>query len=195
MTEGSLADRIDAALPQTQCTRCGYPACRPYAEAVAAGSAEINRCPPGGAAGVQRIAAILGRDPIALDPSCGAEKSVETVARVVEQDCIGCTKCIQACPVDAIVGGPLLMHTVITSECNGCELCIPPCPVDCIVMVPKPDMPSAFERAAYYRGRFNARNERLSRLEQEERDARRRSAARPDPVAAALARARGEESR
>jgi electron transport complex protein RnfB len=192
MTEGSLADRIDAALPQTQCTRCGYPACRPYAEAVAAGSAEMNRCPPGGAAGVGRVAEILGRDPIPLDPAFGVEKTVETVARVVEQDCIGCTKCIQACPVDAIVGGPLLMHTVFTSECTGCELCIPPCPVDCIVMVPKSDMPPPFERAPYYRGRFDARTERLARLEQEERDSRRRSATRPDPVAAALARARAK---
>jgi electron transport complex protein RnfB len=130
----SLADRLDALLPQTQCTRCGYPACRPYAEAMAAGQAPINRCPPGGAAGIGRLAAALGRDVVPLDPECGDAHAIERIARVVEADCIGCTKCIQACPVDAIVGAPKLMHTVIVDYCTGCDLCLPPCPVDCIEM-------------------------------------------------------------
>ena len=131
-----LTDAIDALLPQTQCTRCGYPACRPYAEAIASGVAAINRCPPGGAAGIERLSRLTGQPVLPLDSDCGEEKLVETVARIVEADCIGCTKCIQACPVDAIVGGPNLMHTIIESECNGCELCLPPCPVDCIELVP-----------------------------------------------------------
>jgi len=108
--------RLDAALPQTQCTRCGYPACLPYAEALADGRAEINQCPPGGAAGVARLANILGRAPLPLDPQFGEERGVEVVAQVIEADCIGCTKCIAACPVDAISGGPNLMHTVISAE-------------------------------------------------------------------------------
>ena len=170
----TLADALDQFLPQTQCTRCGYPDCRGYAEALAAGDTEINRCPPGGAAGVERLAALLDRPALPLDPACGAEKVIETVARIVEADCIGCTKCIQACPVDAIVGGPGLMHTVIEAECTGCDLCLPPCPVDCIVMAPAPAIPPAFQRADHYRGRYVARNERLARLRREEQEARRR---------------------
>ena len=135
----SLADQLDALLPQTQCTRCGYPACRPYADAMASGRAEINRCPPGGAAGIDRLARRLGRLPLPLDPACGDEKPVETLAVIIETDCIGCTKCIQACPVDAIVGAMNLMHTVIGGHCTGCELCVPACPVDCIEMVDAPD--------------------------------------------------------
>ena len=187
----ALADRLDALLPQTQCTRCGYPACRPYAEAIAAGDAEINRCPPGGLAGIGRLAEATGRAVIALDAECGEEKMVETVARIIEADCIGCTKCIQVCPVDAIVGAMNLMHTVIRDECNGCDLCLPACPVDCIVMEPAPEAPPAFERAVQFRGRYLARNERQARREREDEDRRRiRKAAVPalDPVAAALAR-------
>lgn len=189
----SLADRIDALLPQTQCTRCGYPACRPYAEALAAGTTGINRCPPGGAAGIGRLARLLGQAAVPLDPACGEEKAVETLALIVEADCIGCTKCIQACPVDAIVGAPGLMHTVIAAECNGCELCIPPCPVDCIVMVPSPATPPAFERSAHFRSRYLSRDRRLRRRakeEQQQRQARKASLLSADPVAAALARAR-----
>ena len=130
-----LVDRIDALLPQTQCRRCLYPACRPYAEAIARGEADINRCPPGGAAGIEAIAALLGRAPILLDPAHGTE-TPRVVALIREAECIGCTKCIQACPVDAIVGAAKQMHTVIGDECTGCELCIAPCPVDCIDMVP-----------------------------------------------------------
>ncbi|MBS0432505.1 MAG: RnfABCDGE type electron transport complex subunit B [Proteobacteria bacterium] len=132
-----LAARIDAVLPQTQCTRCGYPACRPYAEAVAHGEAAINRCPPGGDAGVRALAALTGRPVLPLDPQCGAEMP-PAVAVIDEDACIGCTKCIAACPVDAIVGAAKLMHTVIPQFCTGCELCIPPCPVDCIAMLPGP---------------------------------------------------------
>lgn len=190
---GTLADRLDALLPQTQCTRCGYPACRPYAEAIASGTAEINRCPPGGAAGIDRLAKATGRNPLPLDPAYGFEKGIETVARVVEADCIGCTKCIQACPVDAIVGAMNLMHSVITDACNGCELCIPVCPVDCIVMDEAPDMPPAFQRAEHYRERYENRNTRLAhweREEQERRAKRRDKAPAFDPVALALARAK-----
>jgi Na+-translocating ferredoxin:NAD+ oxidoreductase subunit B len=188
----SLADTLDALLPQTQCTRCGYPACRPYAEAMAAGEAPINRCPPGGAAGIRRLATALGRDVIPLDPACGEAHAVERVARVVEADCIGCTKCIQACPVDAIVGAMNLMHTVLADECNGCELCLPVCPVDCIVLEADPALPPAFERASQFRARFEARNRRLQRWTQEDearRRGRRAGAGAADPVAEALRRA------
>lgn len=131
----TLADQIDALLPQTQCTRCGYPACRPYAEAIARGEAPINRCPPGGEAGIRALAALTGQQVQPLDPECGAEMPLR--GAIIDEDvCIGCTKCIQACPVDAIVGAAKLMHTVIPQWCTGCELCIPPCPVDCIAMIP-----------------------------------------------------------
>ncbi len=130
----ALADRIDDALPQQQCRRCGYDACRPYAEAVARGEA-INRCPPGGDAVIDLLAALTGRAVVALDPSCGATAPL-AVARVDETWCIGCTLCIDACPVDAIIGAAKRMHAVLPSLCTGCELCIAPCPVDCIVMVP-----------------------------------------------------------
>lgn len=132
-----LVERIDKVLPQTQCGQCGYPGCKPYATAIARGEADIDRCPPGGAAGVEALAALLGREPMPLDASRGVEKP-KAVALIDEALCIGCTKCIQACPVDAIVGAAKHMHTVIAAECTGCELCIPPCPVDCIEMVPAP---------------------------------------------------------
>jgi len=141
----ALIDRIDAALPQTQCTRCGYPACRPYAEAVARGEASINRCPPGGAEGVRALARITDRPVLPLDPACGIE-APPSVAVIDEAACIGCTKCIQACPVDAIVGASKLMHTVVADLCTGCELCVPPCPVDCIAMVPARGLPERLPR-------------------------------------------------
>jgi Na+-translocating ferredoxin:NAD+ oxidoreductase subunit B len=132
-----IADQIDALLPQTQCGQCSYPGCRPYAEAIAAGEADINRCPPGGEPTVLALADLLGRDPKPLE----AETREKAVAVIDEQTCIGCTLCIQACPVDAIVGAAKQMHTVIEEECTGCELCLEPCPVDCIVMVPlQPDI-------------------------------------------------------
>ena len=130
-----LADAIDALLPQTQCTKCGYAGCRPYAEAIAAGSAPINQCPPGGAAGIADLAVLLRRPALPLNPANGLERPL-TVAVIDEALCIGCTLCIQACPVDCIVGAPTKMHTVIESQCTGCDLCLPPCPMDCIAMVP-----------------------------------------------------------
>ncbi len=129
----SLADRIDAVLPQTQCTRCGYADCRAYAEALAAGEADINQCPPGGAEGVARLAALTGRDIRPLNPEHGIE-ATRGVAVIDEAWCIGCTLCIKACPADCIVGVPKAMHLIVESQCTGCELCIPACPVDCISM-------------------------------------------------------------
>jgi len=131
----SVARRIDAVLPQTQCRQCGYPGCAPYARAVARGEADINQCPPGGEHTIAVMASLLGRDTKALDVSRGLPKT-RALARIDESTCIGCTLCIQACPVDAIVGAAKLMHSVIEAECTGCELCIAPCPVDCIDMVP-----------------------------------------------------------
>ncbi len=130
-----IVDQIDAVLPQTQCGQCGYAGCRPYAEAIAAGEADINQCPPGGESGIQALAELLGVDPKPLNAEHG-EHTEPTVAVIDEQTCIGCTLCIQACPVDAILGAAKQMHTVIESECTGCELCVPPCPVDCITMEP-----------------------------------------------------------
>ncbi len=129
-----LVDQIDAILPQTQCGQCSYPGCRPYADAIANGEAEINRCPPGGETTIIALADLLGRDPIPLDAEVGEEKP-KMVAIIREDTCIGCTLCIQACPVDAILGAAKQMHTVIEPECTGCELCLEPCPVDCIDMV------------------------------------------------------------
>lgn len=161
-----LARRIDALLPQTQCTRCGYDGCRPYAEAIAAGEAEINHCPPGGEAGVAKLAALLDRAPMPLDPANGPCREPQ-VAVIDEAACIGCTKCIRACPVDAIVGASKLMHTVIASWCTGCELCLPPCPVDCIALVPVPSLPAA----GLSRARHRERAARLA-LEALERESR-----------------------
>ncbi len=162
----ALADRIDALLPQTQCTRCGYPSCRAYAQAVASGAADFNRCAPGGSAGVAALAALLGQAPKPIDPACGAE-APPTVALIDEDTCIGCTKCIQACPVDAIVGAAKRMHAVLVEECTGCGLCLPPCPVDCIALVPTAAQPltraAVLERADHARERFEAREQRLGR--------------------------------
>ncbi len=130
-----IVDKIDAILPQTQCGQCSYPGCRPYAEAIANGEADINQCPPGGEAVINELADLLGVDPKPLNAEHG-EHSEKTVVYIDEQLCIGCTLCIQACPVDAIVGAAKLMHTVIEDECTGCDLCIPVCPVDCIYVKP-----------------------------------------------------------
>jgi electron transport complex protein RnfB len=193
----TLADRIDALLPQTQCEQCGYHGCRPYAEAIARGEANINQCPPGGAAGIARLAALLGTPVMPLDPAHGIEKP-RTLARIVEADCIGCTKCIQACPVDAIVGAAKLMHTVIADDCTGCELCVPACPVDCIVLEP---MPLAWvndpAHADMARAHFQRREARLAR-EQAQREAELAArkvevASETNPVLAALARARAKQ--
>ncbi|MGH8036364.1 MAG: Rnf electron transport complex subunit RnfB [Stenotrophomonas sp.] len=136
MTSSSLplVERLDRLLPQTQCGQCGYDGCRPYAEAIASGTAGVERCPPGGDAGARALAKVLQVPAVPFDRSRG-EHTPAQVAVVIEADCIGCTKCIQACPVDAIVGGAKFMHTVIADLCTGCGLCIPPCPVDCIDLV------------------------------------------------------------
>lgn len=130
-----VVDQIDGLLPQTQCGQCGFAGCRPYAEAMAAGEADINRCPPGGESTIAALADLLGRDPKPLDAEVGEAKP-KMLAVIDEDWCIGCTLCIQACPVDAILGASKHMHTVIAQECTGCELCVEPCPVDCIHMVP-----------------------------------------------------------
>jgi electron transport complex protein RnfB len=135
-TEGNpLAEQINGLLPQTQCGQCGYPGCRPYAEAIADGDA-INKCPPGGEDTIQALADLLDVEPQPLDAEHGIEQD-KLVAYIREDECIGCTKCIQACPVDAILGAAKLMHTVIADECTGCDLCVEPCPVDCIDMIPR----------------------------------------------------------
>ncbi len=131
----SIIDRIDALLPQTQCTKCGYDGCRPYAEAIALEDQAINRCPPGGIAGIQALAVLLDTPILAPDTDCGTQQPL-TVAVIDEAHCIGCTLCIQACPVDAIVGANKLMHTIIPDRCTGCDLCVAPCPTDCITMQP-----------------------------------------------------------
>jgi electron transport complex protein RnfB len=158
------ADDIDALLPQTQCTRCGYQGCRPYAEAIVRGEAEINQCPPGGTATITALAHLLRRDPLPLNPANGVE-GPPLVALIDEATCIGCAKCLPPCPVDAIIGARKQMHTVIAALCTGCELCIAPCPVDCISMVPLSSVspPIAAPDPASNRERFRARNERLSR--------------------------------
>jgi electron transport complex protein RnfB len=135
-----LAARIDALLPQTQCRRCGFDACRPYADALARGETDLNRCPPGGAALIAELSALLGRSPLPLDPACGTE-GPPRVAFIDEPACIGCARCLPPCPTDAIVGARKRMHTVIAADCTGCELCAPACPVDCIRMVPAPGLP------------------------------------------------------
>ena len=167
----TLADRIDALLPQTQCTRCGYQGCKPYAEAIARGEADINQCPPGGAAGIVKLADLLKTLPKPLNPANGVEKPLE-LALIDENLCIGCTLCIQACPVDAIIGAAKQMHTVLNSWCTGCELCIAPCPVDCITMVKA--MPEHIWNeadASLARERYYARNARLA-LEAKKKEAR-----------------------
>ncbi len=134
--EGALVERVNALLPQTQCAQCGYPGCRPYADAIIRDDAPINRCPPGGDATIAELAGLLGREPEPLDEDFGEHKPPQ-VALIDEATCIGCTLCIKACPVDAIVGASRYMHTVISEDCTGCELCLPPCPVDCIELLPR----------------------------------------------------------
>jgi H+/Na+-translocating ferredoxin:NAD+ oxidoreductase subunit B len=135
-------DDIDALLPQTQCGRCGYSGCRPYAEAIAGGDAPINQCPPGGTATIAALATLLGRPRLPLNPANGVE-GPPLVAQIDEAACIGCAKCLPPCPVDAIIGARRQMHTVVLALCTGCELCIAPCPVDCIALVPRASAPHA----------------------------------------------------
>lgn len=169
------ADALDAALPQTQCTRCGYPDCRRYAEAMASGEADINRCPPGGAEGIVRLAAITGRAVRPLDAERGVE-APRTRAVIDEAWCIGCTLCIKACPVDCIIGASKRMHTVIADQCTGCELCIPACPVDCISLINVTGTATGWDAwsaadADAARARYRFRGARLAR-DQRENDER-----------------------
>ncbi|MES2101887.1 MAG: RnfABCDGE type electron transport complex subunit B [Pseudomonadota bacterium] len=190
-----LVQALDDALPQTQCTRCGYPDCSRYAQAIAVGEAEINQCPPGGSEGIARLAALTGRPALPLNAVNGIE-TPRQLAVIDEAWCIGCTLCLKACPVDAIVGGPKGMHTVIAAQCTGCELCLPPCPVDCIALVPITGARTGWNawsapQAVEARERYGWHVQRLQRDEQA------RSQPQPAPdkrsvVAAALARARAE---
>lgn len=190
MTSESLVERINELLPQTQCTKCGFDGCRPYAQALAEGSSDINRCPPGGQTGVEKLAKLLGKAPKPIDPECGIPGPLR-VAVIDEEHCIGCTLCIQACPVDAIVGANKRMHTVLSDWCTGCDLCLPPCPVDCITMVEVVDRPDwDSERADRARQRHE---NRLKRQKAPTRVAFAPLATEADKqatIAAALARAR-----
>jgi electron transport complex protein RnfB len=178
VTLPALADRLHDALPQTQCTRCGFPDCRHYAEAIATGNAPINQCPPGGAEGIVRLAAITGHRVTALNPVNGHE-GPRKLAVIDEAWCIGCTLCIKACPVDCIVGAPKLMHTVIEPLCTGCELCIPVCPVDCIAL--EDATPGAGGWAAWSEAQADESRERYAahkqRTEREQRENDQRLAA------------------
>ncbi len=202
----SLAQRIDALLPQTQCTRCGYPDCRSYADAVASGEAKLNQCPPGGAEGIRLLADLLGQPELPLNPEFGDE-GPRRVVYIEEATCIGCTLCIQACPVDAIVGAPKRMHAVLEADCTGCELCLPVCPMDCIALEEVSQGATGWAawsmpQADAARARHAARTARLAR-DAREHDERLAALAAPeslqtsttdDPkraaIAAALARAR-----
>jgi Na+-translocating ferredoxin:NAD+ oxidoreductase subunit B len=175
----TLADQIEDRLPQTQCTKCGYPACRPYAEAIAAGEANYNQCPPGGQEGVARLASLLGKPVIPLNPDNGVERP-RPLAVIDENLCIGCTLCLQACPVDAIIGAAKQMHTIIPELCTGCDLCVPPCPVDCIAMIPVTGVETGWD--AWSQQEADAARERhewrLARLARERDAAEARKAAR-----------------
>jgi len=211
----SLIQRIDALLPQTQCGKCGHPGCKPYAEGIASGE-PINKCPPGGKETINALAELLNVPVLELDVSRGSAPA--QIAYIREAECIGCTKCIQACPVDAIVGAAKLMHTVIIDECTGCDLCVAPCPVDCIEMRPLPtatvlpivggmafsleEQRARVAKRNHARRRFEQRNARLQREEQQkiaERQARAQRAVQPnevslDPVQAALERVRAQKA-
>ena len=165
---------VDALLPQTQCTRCGYPDCRSYAQAIAEQGAPINRCPPGGAEGIGRLAALTGQPVQPLDAGCGRE-GPRLLAVIDEQACIGCTLCIQACPVDCIVGAAKVMHTVIEAQCTGCELCVPACPVDCIALEPVSGTATGWAawsagQAQQARQRHDSRKRRLAQRQREDEE-------------------------
>ncbi len=192
----TLAQRIDALLPQTQCTRCGYPACRDYANAIATDGADINQCPPGGARGIDLLAQLLGRQVKPLNPANGIEKPRE-IAVIDEEICIGCTKCIQACPVDAILGAAKVMHTIVVAECSGCELCIAPCPVDCIDMIPANDNRNALQLAPHFRERYETHLARIASETVEAADAvaqRKATVESASAVGDAVARARARKA-
>ena len=182
---GSLADRVDRELPQTQCARCGFEGCRPYAEAMARGAAPINRCAPGGRPVIAALSRLLDVPSLPLDPRFGTESGPQ-VAVIDEAVCIGCARCIDACPTDAIAGARKWMHTVIAADCSGCELCLPPCPVDCITLVPAAGWPAVplaapaiAARASRFRRLHDARRARLAREHERRREAL-RTQLRPD---------------
>ena len=192
--EAALAASLLDALPQTQCRRCGYLDCRDYAEAIASGGADINRCPPGGAEGVVRLARISGRTARPLDPDCGAE-GPRLLARIDEAACIGCALCLKACPTDAIVGAATRMHTVAEDLCSGCELCLPVCPVDCIALVPASGEHTGWnawtpEQAAQARQRYEGHRQRAESAPPPAAATQASASDRQQAVAAALARAR-----
>ncbi len=190
MANPELVDQINALLPQTQCTKCGYDGCKPYAQALADGLADINRCPPGGDIGVVKLSALLQKPVKPIDPACGQPGPLK-VAVIDEQHCIGCTLCIQACPVDAIIGANKRMHTVLADWCTGCDLCLPPCPVDCIEMVPVVDHPDwTDDRAALARQRYDSRQKRLAAPTDDNLAPLASEVDKQMVVAAALARAR-----
>ena len=196
----ALAARIDAVLPQTQCTRCGYPDCANYAKAVASLEAGINQCPPGGAEGVQRIAALMGQTPIPLNNDFGVEDA-RALAVIDEDWCIGCTLCLEACPVDAIIGTNKRMHTVVAQHCTGCELCLPVCPVDCISLVNASGTATGWdawsvEQAGNASARYTKHRERfLPTMDPPTLAAPTASEDKRDKIAEALARARERRSR
>lgn len=180
-TAPDIVARIDALLPQTQCTRCGYTGCGPYAAAIASGEADINQCPPGGSAAISALAALLGRPVLALNPAHGVE-APPRVAWIDESRCIGCARCLAPCPVDAIVGAAKFMHTVLAERCTGCELCLPPCPVDCIEL--RPGAEPAANQATLNRARFEAHNARLlNRTAERQRELDAKKAAAPRRLA------------
>lgn len=194
---------IDALLPQTQCQRCGYDGCMAYAEAIAAGAADINRCPPGGTQTTRRLAELIGKPERPIADECGTAWPPK-VAFIREAECIGCTRCIQACPVDAIVGAAKQMHTVIDAQCTGCELCLPVCPVDCIDMpeaepgTGQPVWPAASavdaERAADARQNFQTRARRQHQNRRAPRSSPTETAQKRDTIAAAMERARAKRA-
>ena len=184
----ALVQALADALPQTQCTRCGFPDCSRYAQAIADADAEINQCPPGGAEGIARLAALTGRPRQPLNPVHGRE-APRALAVIDEDWCIGCTLCLQACPVDCIVGGPKAMHTVIAAQCTGCELCLPACPVDCIALLPVSGARTGWDawsdaQAREARERFAWHGQRLQRDELERADRLAASAPRPHVASA-----------
>lgn len=165
-----LVDIVDSILPQTQCTRCGYPSCKDYAKALCESEADINQCPPGGDEGIAKLAQVLRKEIKALNPANGTI-APKTIVKIIEDECIGCALCLKACPVDAIVGANKMIHTVIASECTGCDLCIPACPVDCIEIIADPNLSWTQDRANHAKMRYENRNARQELLKKQQLEA------------------------